>query len=419
MSHSDPTPVDVRVIMHADMDAFYASVEQRENPDLRGKPIAVGGSGPRGVVTAASYEARQYGVRSAMPSVEAKRRCPDLIFVRGNMALYKRESEKIFSIFKNFSPAVERISLDEAFIDLTGTSRLLGAPAAVGEQLRTRVRDELSLPVSVGIAPVKMVAKIASASAKPDGLLEVTADAVTAFLTPLPVGRIWGVGPVAQIRLADMGFHLIGDLIAADDATIEGALGEWGLEIARLARGRDFREVEPYREAVSYSEEHTFTNDMSELAALEPFIREHAESVARRLRRSEVRARTVILKWKSAKRTGPGARGYPVFTRRLTLSQATDDGKVIAETATKLLYQNGPTSAIRLLGVGCTGLSQDHTNQLGLFDGKEASRRSVINKTVDQITQRFGKRAIGELSAQRHEQVGLSTQVKRGDDWGD
>ncbi|MGA1455665.1 MAG: DNA polymerase IV [Arenicellales bacterium] len=405
-----------RVVMHADMDAFYASVEQREDPALRGQPIAVGGSGPRGVVTAASYEARQYGVRSAMPSIEAKRRCPPLIFVRGNMALYKRESEKIFTIFQDFSPSVERVSLDEAFIDLTGTSRLLGSPSTIGQRLRERIRDELSLPVSVGIAPVKMVAKIASGSAKPDGLLEISAQNVKTFLSPLPVGRIWGVGPVAQARLADLGFHLIGDLIEADDASLEGALGDWGLEIARLARGEDFREVEPYRDAVSYSEEHTFASDISDRLALEPFIREHAESVARRLRRSGVRARTVVLKWKSARRTGPGARGYPVFTRRLTLPKPTDDGKTIAQTAIRLLKENGPQGAIRLLGVGCTGLCHDAEDQLGLFDSQETERRSILNKTVDQITQRFGKAAIGELPTQQREQVGLSTQVKRGDD---
>lgn len=408
--------VDQRVIMHADMDAFYASVEQRDNPALQHKPLAVGGSGPRGVVAAASYEARQYGVRSAMPSIEAKRKCPDLIFVRGNMALYKRESAKIFAIFNDFSPSVERVSLDEAFIDLTGTSRLLGPPSTIGQKLRQRVREELNLPVSVGIAPVKMVAKIASASAKPDGLLEISSSAVAEFLSPLPVGRIWGVGPVAQTRLAELGFHTIGDLIHAESASLYDALGDWGLEIARLARGEDVREVEPYREAVSYSEEHTFSRDIADLNHLEPLIREHAHSVARRLRNSKVRARTVVLKWKSAKRIGPGLRGYPIFTRRMTLSEPTDDGRVITDIATQLLYENGPKEPVRLLGVGCTGLTDEKTDQLDLFDVKEKTRRSALNQTLDAITRRFGKKAIGELASGDWEQVGLSTQVKRGDD---
>ena len=194
-----------RVIMHADMDAFYASVEQRDHPELRGRPLAVGGASARGVVAAASYEARRFGVRSAMPSVEAKRRCPQLTFVRGNMALYKKESARLFQIFKEFSPIVERVSLDEAFLDLTGSARLMGPAKQVGQQLRQQVHQQMSLPISVGIAPIKMVAKIASAAAKPDGLLEVTASEVQRFLEPLPVGRIWGVGPVAQEHLEELG----------------------------------------------------------------------------------------------------------------------------------------------------------------------------------------------------------------------
>jgi len=406
----------LRIIMHADMDAFYASVEQRDHPELRNRPLAVGGSGPRGVVAAASYEARQFGVRSAMPSVEARRRCPDLVFVRGNMALYKKESARIFKIFRDFSPVVERVSLDEAFIDLTGSTRLMGPAQKVGEQLRSRIREVLSLPVSVGIAPVKMVAKIASAGAKPDGLLEVKAGEVENFLKALPVSRIWGVGPVAKEKLEALGFETIGDVAKADDDTLRDLLGEWGIEIARLARGDDVREVEPYREAVSYSEEHTFSRDISDYQQLEPLIREHAESVARRLRHDHVRAHTVVLKFKSAKRTGPGVRGYPVFTRRVTLPQPTDDGHTIARQATELLYRSGPKDAIRLLGVGCTGLTAESADQLPLFGAEKKSKRETLNQTIDEITRRFGRKAIGELPHTAREQVGLSMQVKRGDD---
>jgi len=406
----------LRIIMHADMDAFYASVEQRDHPELRNRPLAVGGSGPRGVVAAASYEARQFGVRSAMPSVEARRRCPDLVFVRGNMALYKKESARIFKIFRDFSPVVERVSLDEAFIDLTGSTRLMGPAQKVGEQLRSRIREVLSLPVSVGIAPVKMVAKIASASAKPDGLLEVKANELRNFLKALPVSRIWGVGPVAKEKLEALGFETIGDVAEADDDTLRDLLGEWGIEIARLARGDDVREVEPYREAVSYSEEHTFSRDISDYQQLEPLIREHAESVARRLRHDHIRAHTVVLKFKSAKRTGPGVRGYPVFTRRVTLPQPTDDGHTIARQATELLHRSGPKDAIRLLGVGCTGLTAESADQLPLFGAEKKSKRETLNQTLDEITRRFGRKAIGELPRTAREQVGLSMQVKRGDD---
>ncbi|MDG2050154.1 MAG: DNA polymerase IV, partial [Myxococcota bacterium] len=183
-----------RCILHADMDAFYASVEQRDRPELRNRPVAVGGDGSRGVVAAASYEARRFGVRSAMPSFEAKRLCPELVFLRGDMGKYARESRKIFNTFADFSPSVEGLSLDEAFLDLTGTERLLGPSTEVGESLRSRVRSETGLVVSVGIAPTKMVAKMASAAAKPDGLLVLRQEEVTAFLAPLPVRRMWGVG---------------------------------------------------------------------------------------------------------------------------------------------------------------------------------------------------------------------------------
>ncbi|TFG96497.1 MAG: DNA polymerase IV, partial [Myxococcales bacterium] len=184
------------MILHADMDAFYASVEQRDRPELRGRPVIVGGTGPRGVVAAASYEARRFGVRSAIPTAQARALCPEGVFLRGDMRRYARESERIFEIFRRFTPLVEGLSLDEAFLDLSGTERLHGPPAEAGRRLRALVRAEIDLAVSVGIGPVKMVAKIASEAAKPDGLLEVPADGVRAFLDPLPVERLWGVGPV-------------------------------------------------------------------------------------------------------------------------------------------------------------------------------------------------------------------------------
>src|SRR5512134_862988 len=240
-----------RAILHADMDAFYASIEQRDRPELRGKPVMVGGTGSRGVVSAASYEARRFGVHSAMPSVEARRRCPDGVFLPGDMAKYARESRRIFAIFERFTPAVEGLSLDEAFLDLTGSERLLGPAAAVAARLREEVRAETGLAVSVGIAPVKMVAKIASDSAKPDGWLEVRPGEVRAFLDPLPIGRLWGVGPVTEARLVRAGVTTIGDLARTAPDALRRTLGDWGLAAAWLARGEDVREVEAFREAVS------------------------------------------------------------------------------------------------------------------------------------------------------------------------
>src|SRR5512134_2848292 len=218
-----------RVILHADMDAFYASIEQRDRPELRGRPVMVGGTGPRGVVSAASYEARVFGVRSAMPSAEARRLCPQGVFLPGDMAKYARESRRIFAIFERFTPAVEGLSLDEAFLDLTGSERLLGPARAVAERLRGEVRAETGLAVSVGIAPVKMVAKIASDCAKPDGVFEVGPGELRAFLDPLPIGRLWGVGPVTEARLVRAGVRTIGELARATPVALRRTLGEWGL----------------------------------------------------------------------------------------------------------------------------------------------------------------------------------------------
>ena len=203
------------------MDAFYASVEQRDRPELRGRPVIVGGTGGRGVVSAASYEARKFGVHSAMPTAQARKLCPDGVYLRGDMRRYARESRRIFEVFRRFTPLVEGLSLDEAFLDVTGTERLFGSPVEVGHRLRAVVREETQLAVSVGIAPVKMVAKIASDLAKPDGLLEVRPGEVREFLAPLPVGRIWGVGPVARRRLEALGVTSVGDLMQADTEQLE------------------------------------------------------------------------------------------------------------------------------------------------------------------------------------------------------
>ena len=403
------------VIMHADMDAFYASVEQRDHPDLRDRPLAVGGSSARGVVAAASYEARQFGVHSAMPSFEARRKCPNLVFVKGNMSLYTRESRRVFEIFKEFSPLVERLSLDEAFIDLTGTERLLGNPATAGEGLRDRIHSELGLPVSVGIGPVKMVAKIASQVAKPDGLKWVKEGEVRSFLDPLPVSRIWGVGPVSTGRLDAAGFHTLGDLARTTNSVLRSQLGDWGIEIAQLARGEDVRDVEPYRDAVSYGEEHTFAEDITDRELLESMIRTHAESVARRLRRDSICARTVVLKWKEGQRIAPGPRGYPVRSRRVTLPDPVDDGQAISLAACRLLHHSGPTVPIRLIGVACTNLEATGGSQVQLFSEGDTQRRKNLNQAIDSIEDRYGQGTLTRAGQKIVKRAGLSMQVKRGD----
>ena len=418
----DPDVSARRVILHADLDAFYASVEQRDRPELRGQPVIVGGTGPRGVVSAASYEARRYGVYSAMPGYEARRRCPDGVFLRGDMKKYATVSQQVFAIFRRFSPQVEGLSLDEAFLDLSGSERLLGPPRAAGEALRRVVRDELCLAVSVGIAPSKTVAKIASDEAKPDGLLEIASDAVQAFLAPLPVARLWGVGPVAEQKLHRAGLATIGDLAhTAPDALVR-LLGEsLGTHVAALARGEDARTVEPDRAPVSYSEENTFADDVEDRERLAAVLLDHAESVARRLRRDGWRARTVVLKVKLARRRRAGPRGYPILTRRTTLAEPSDDGAVLAREARRLLEQT-PRVAVRLLGVGASGLVPADADaatgsQLGLFAAPaEQQRAARLNDALDAITTRFGARAVVRAGQEEAVRSGLSLQQKRGED---
>jgi DNA polymerase-4 len=405
-----------RAILHADMDAFYASIEQRDRPELRGRPVIVGGTGPRGVVSAASYEARRFGVRSAIPTAQARALCPEGVFLPGDMRRYARESERIFAIFGRFTPLVEGLSLDEAFLDLTGTRRLHGPPAEVGRRLRAAVREELGLAVSVGIAPSKLVAKIASDLAKPDGLLEVPAGRVREFLAPLPVDRLWGVGPVARERLEAAGLRRFADLAEADPRRLERLLGRFGLEAARLARGEDAREVEPDRDAVSYSEENTFERDVDDRETLEHALAGHAEAVARRLRRDGVRGRTVVVKMKLGRRRAPGPRGYPLLTRRTTLPEPSDDGAAIAAAARRLLAQAGPPEPLRLLGVGVTNLAPAGAGQLGLFAARgERTRRERLNRALDALSDRFGAGAVRPATAGDVARAGLSLQRKRGE----
>jgi DNA polymerase-4 len=333
------------------------------------------------------------------------------------MRRYGRESKRIFEIFRRFTPVVQGLSLDEAFLDIGGTERLFGPPALLARRLRAEVRGETGLAVSVGIAPVKMVAKIASDLAKPDGLLEVPADRVRAFLDPLPVGRLWGVGPVARGRLEAGGFHTVGDLARAEATRLEALLGSWGLEVARLARGEETSEVEPYREPVSYSEENTFRSDVDDDGVLRSTIVAHAEAVGRRLRADGLRARTAVLKLKLARRRAPGPRGYPVITRRTTLAEPTDDGEVLARVAFDLLARADLCEPVRLLGVGATNLVGRAGEQLSLFAVREdAARRSRLNRALDELARRFGAEAVVRGGPADTERAGLPHQIKRGGD---
>jgi len=331
------------------------------------------------------------------------------------MGRYATESKRIFEIFRRFTPAVQGLSLDEAFLDLVGTERLWGPARGVGEALRLAVRNETGLVVSVGIAPVKLVAKIASDLAKPDGLLEVAPAEVRGFLAPLPVRRIWGVGPVAEARLHAAGFERIGDLVEAPPETLEARLGDWGLALARLGRGEDLSEVEPYRDAVSYSEENTFGHDVSSRETLVAALVQHSESVARRLRRDRLLARTVVLKLKLARRVAAGPRGYPLLSRRQTLREPSDDGAVLSRCASGLLGRAALEEPVRLLGVGVTNLVSADTGQLALFPSRDP-RRDRLNRALDAIADKFGSGAVVRGDARPAVRAGLSHQAKRGED---
>jgi DNA polymerase-4 len=400
------------VILHADMDAFYAAIEQRDHPELRGRPVLVGGPSGRGVIAAASYEARPFGIRSAMPTAQARALCPEAVIVAGDMRKYRRVSAQIRTIFESVSPLVEPLSLDEAFIDVTGSIRLLGPPLAIGHLLKDRVRAATGLAVSIGIGPGKMVAKIASDVSKPDGLLEVQPDRVRDFLRPLPVGRLWGIGPVTEAALRAGGIGTVGDLADADPRRLRQHVGAAAEALRHLALGEDVRVVEHDREAKSYGEENTFGHDVSDDRTVRHAIIAHGEAVARRLRRDGMRARTVVLKIKLAERLGPGR--FRLLTRQAPLGAPSDDGAAITAVAIDLWRRHRPRRAVRLIGVTATGISVAAEPQLALFVDPERSARRRLNAALDRIVERFGEESIGRAVG-RPEKAAPTRGVKRGE----
>src|ERR1700730_3476632 len=358
-----------RGILHADMAAFYASVEQRDDPRLRGKPVAVGGASRRGVVCAASYEARPFGVRSAMPMGRTLRLCPQLIVVPPDFTKYSAVSDQVFEIFHSFTPEVEGLSLDEAFLDVTHSQTLLGAPRDQALGIKARILERTRLTASVGIAEVKFAAKIASELCKPDGLLEVPRGQVREFLAPLPATRLWGVGPRTDEQLQRLGLRKIGDVAQADVAYLEAQLGSAGPWLHDLANGIDPRAVEPDTAAKSVGAEETFEVDL-EGEDLLPFIHEQALRVGARLRRAGIQARSVHLKVKYG--------DFRVETRQETLAVRLL-GKVDAHP-------------IRLTGVHAGDL-RTAAPQLGLFD-EGRRKRDRLNRSLDAIAEKFGTGAV-------------------------
>ncbi|MBX3249449.1 MAG: DNA polymerase IV [Myxococcales bacterium] len=371
-----------RSILHVDLDAFFASVEQRDDPSLRGRPVLVGGEGGRGVVAAASYEARRYGVRSAMPMLEARRRCPDAVVVRPRMDRYRQASEEVFAIFERFTPLVEGLSVDEAFLDVTGSVALFGDPIQIARAIKAEVRARTGLTASAGVAPCKLVAKIASDLDKPDGLVVVAEEGVEAFLAPLPVERMFGVGPKAAARLRAAGVETFADLAAAPIATLEALLGAFGRDVGRLARGDDPRPVTPSRDAKSVGAEETFERDLRTDEELLPELLRQAARVASRLVRAGLRAHVVTLKVKDP--------SHRVVTRQVRLDEAVADTDSLYEAARALLAKV-PSRArgFRLTGVSASELVPlEERTSLFVDEGKE--RREKLERVTQALRDRFG-----------------------------
>jgi DNA polymerase-4 len=373
-----------RTIIHADMDAFYASVEVLDAPQLRGRPVIVGGDpDARGVVSAASYEARRFGVHSAMPLRTAHRLCPDGVFLPVRPERYREVSEAVMRVFASFTPMVEPISLDEAFLDVTASRAAFGSGEEIGRTIKRRVRDEIGLTVSVGIATNKLCAKVASDLRKPDGLVIVPPSGEAAFLASLPIRRLWGVGPAAAEALRDFGVTTIGQLAALPPTTLRRRFGKHGTDLAERAAGIDPSPVVPWMAPKSVGHEHTFDHDVVGDAALEATLLDLADSVAGRLRRHDLAARGIQLKLRYE--------GFDTITRQAILPRPTREGRPIYEAAVALLRRSRSASrAVRLIGV--TAIHLTDAEQLTLFDG--ASKESRLEATIDDVRARFGDAAI-------------------------
>jgi DNA polymerase IV len=376
-------------ILHVDMDAFYASVEQRDRPELRGQPVIVGGTVEgRGVVCAASYEARSFGVHSAMPAITARRLCPQGVFLPLRMSYYAQISRHLRQILLSFTPVVEPISLDEAFLDVHGCEGLFGPSAEIARQIKARIRAETELTASVGVAPNKFLAKLASDLRKPDGLFVIEPDQVHKVLEPLPVGRLWGVGKKGEKRLQALGLNTIGQLAALPEQVLLDHFGEAGRQLWLLARGHDERAVVSDAEAKSLSTETTFARDIGNRNILRSCLLELVEHLGVRLRQHAVRARTIDLKLRTS--------DFRTYTRARTLPDPTDLTVVIWQTAANLLDERVPNAwlPLRLLGVGATGLVRDSPVQEHLFDEDWLAKQRALDRTVDAIRQQFGRSAI-------------------------
>jgi DNA polymerase-4 len=393
----------VRTILHVDMDAFFVSVELLRRPELRGRPVVVGGTGRRGVVAAASYEARRYGVFSAMPSMRARQLCPHAVFLPGDHDTYSAVSARVFAILHTFTPHVEPISLDEAFLDVTGSVRLHGHGAEIARRIRAEVAAQTQLTCSVGVAGNKFLAKMASVEAKPragpdgvesgPGVFEVGPGHETEYLHPLPVRRLWGVGPATHARLDRLGVITIGDMAKISPVALRGVVGPTAAaRLLELARGVDERPVESDRPVKSVSHEETFAFDLHDREDLRRELNRLADGVASRLRASGLAARTISLKLRDAT--------FRTVTRSRTLARPVDSASTIAATVYELLDKVAPAGGVRLLGVAASKFGEPAEQlQLDGIGDQPGPRRNDPGRAIDRVRNRFGATAIGAASA--------------------
>lgn len=370
-----------RKIAHLDMDAFFAAVEQLDCPNYRGKPVIVGGLGPRGVVATASYEAREYGVRSAMPMAKARRLCPQAIYLAPRFSRYQEVSARILEILRSYTPVVETISLDEAFFDLTESEAAFGPAEEIVAEVKHRVYTKTTLTCSVGLAHNRFLAKLASEFSKPDGLKIIRVKEVQTFLDPLSVESIWGVGKVTGRRLKSLGLQTVQDLRQAPIELLVRELGAIGRTLFRLARGEDDTPVQPTRESRSLSREVTLSVDLYEKAEMERFLRQFAREVAAELRHKRLLGKTVRVKVRFS--------NFETITRQVSLSAGTDSTLLIEGLVLDLFRRRVSLGnrGVRLIGAGVSGLSESTARQLPLFSANE----SILDRTVDRLTQQYGE----------------------------
>ena len=384
--------VDARTILHVDMDAFYASVEQRDDPSLRGRPVIVGGTGDRGVVAAASYEVRRYGVHSAMPMREALRRCPDAACVRPRIGHYAGVSKQVFAVFHEFTPLVQGLSLDEAFLDVTAGTGDLGDGERAAHEIKRRILERTGLTASVGVAPNKLVAKIASDLRKPDGLVVVRPDEINAVLDPLPIRKLFGLGAKTAPKVEALGIHTLGELRQASAARLRPVFGRYTERVLQRAAGIDTRPVVPDQDEKQISAEETFDADIADHARLRSEIVRLADKVGAKLRSRELTTACVTVKIRR--------KDFTTYSRQRHFEPPTQETRVVTTIATELLdawLATQPRAALRLLGVGVSDLAP--ATQLDLFTAPQTARNRELDAAVDRIRERFGKGVLTPASS--------------------